>query len=448
MTVPLQVVMCAVIAFPRAWDTVATAQVDARVAAIRAAGDPVTLAEVGERIPTPPPGKNAAELYNAAFKQMEALEELLDAIDDHVPIIGLAVLPDRYGPVPPAMLQAATLYLESARQVFVHLDKATDLEHCKHDLDLTRGIALELPHVGLARQAARLYALQAMVHTDHGRAERAADALVQAFRVGDALRHEPILVCVFTRHGCYHVALRQLERTLSRTVLSDPALRLLGDRLRAAADPNALVSAMVAERCFGMDFYRRWVLAAEDDELLRAMGVQDHITHLRRLFAGGGLKLDMVAYIDAMDAYVEALRKPYPQSLIEGARLADALAERLPRYPFIAKLFLDGIGNVSAAQQKHMARCDSARVALACLRYRAKTGDLPETLQALVPDFLDAVPPDPYTGKALLYHKDAAGFVVYARGQNQKDDRRDTEPRDDRDYPDVGFQVRWTKAKF
>jgi hypothetical protein len=50
------------------------------------------------------------------------------------------------------------------------------------------------------------------------------------------------------------------------------------------------------------------------------------------------------------------------------------------------------------------------------LRYKAEKGKLPETLDDLVPGYLDAVPLGPADGKPLVYRRDPDGFMVYAGG--------------------------------
>lgn len=57
-------------------------------------------------------------------------------------------------------------------------------------------------------------------------------------------------------------------------------------------------------------------------------------------------------------------------------------------------------------------------VALAVAEFRARTGDVPASIEALVPTYLPAVPLDPWDGKPLRY---AAG-KVWSIGMDQKDD--------------------------
>lgn len=56
-----------------------------------------------------------------------------------------------------------------------------------------------------------------------------------------------------------------------------------------------------------------------------------------------------------------------------------------------------------------------------------------------MPEYLNAVPSDPFTGDALRYRRTDDGLVVYSLGANVTDDGRDRtgEPTGD----DIGFRI-------
>jgi hypothetical protein len=60
------------------------------------------------------------------------------------------------------------------------------------------------------------------------------------------------------------------------------------------------------------------------------------------------------------------------------------------------------------------------RALLLCKVYEKKHGQLPETLQALVPEFVEAVPLDPYDGQPVRYSKERQ--IVYCVGSDGSDD--------------------------
>ena len=64
----------------------------------------------------------------------------------------------------------------------------------------------------------------------------------------------------------------------------------------------------------------------------------------------------------------------------------------------------------------------TGRAAIACRIYKIHNRQYPDTLDALVPGLLSAVPIDPFTGKPLVYRREGEGFIVYSLGTNQKDD--------------------------
>jgi hypothetical protein len=69
-----------------------------------------------------------------------------------------------------------------------------------------------------------------------------------------------------------------------------------------------------------------------------------------------------------------------------------------------------------------------AIAALGAERYRLARGSLPETLGQLVPDYLPAVPEDPFDGAPLRYKRVDRGFVVYSVGEDRQDDGGKEEP--------------------
>jgi hypothetical protein len=74
------------------------------------------------------------------------------------------------------------------------------------------------------------------------------------------------------------------------------------------------------------------------------------------------------------------------------------------------------------------ARLRCTAVALAAERYRLRHGDWPRAIAALVPDYLPAVPLDPFDGAPLRYRRTDGGAVVYSVGEDGRDDGGDPNP--------------------
>ena len=67
-------------------------------------------------------------------------------------------------------------------------------------------------------------------------------------------------------------------------------------------------------------------------------------------------------------------------------------------------------------------RMIEARTALALNQYKAEAGHYPETLDALIPNYLVALPVDPFSGQHLLYAVHGGKYLLYSVGANGLDD--------------------------
>jgi hypothetical protein len=72
-------------------------------------------------------------------------------------------------------------------------------------------------------------------------------------------------------------------------------------------------------------------------------------------------------------------------------------------------------------------------------------GHLPENLNELMPQFLPAVPIDPFDGQPLRCHRLAKGYVIYSVGSDGHDDGGREKPADwksgDKTTYDITFAV-------
>jgi hypothetical protein len=110
---------------------------------------------------------------------------------------------------------------------------------------------------------------------------------------------------------------------------------------------------------------------------------------------------------------------PWP----ERRRAVEALAAEWDRgdAPELARQVLNYVPPWCRALLLAQARGQCAVAAVAAERYRLRHGRWPEGLAALVPDFLPAVPLDPFDGQPLRYHRLADGVVIYSVGEDGTD---------------------------
>lgn len=82
--------------------------------------------------------------------------------------------------------------------------------------------------------------------------------------------------------------------------------------------------------------------------------------------------------------------------------------------PNTTKFFCDTVSTIALLR--------SARVALACDAFRRETSRDPNSLPELVPNYIDAIPNDPFVNESLRYIVKTNGYAVYSVGPDQHDD--------------------------
>jgi hypothetical protein len=128
-----------------------------------------------------------------------------------------------------------------------------------------------------------------------------------------------------------------------------------------------------------------------------------------------------VIYLDLMNDYLEARRLPYHERQEATDAVTDQLESTSEVHVFV-RILAPALSRVTTIELTTIAHLRVARTGLAIQRYRLAAGALPDTLSQLVPDYVDAVPKDPFDGNQLRYERRGAGFVVYSIGEDLNDD--------------------------
>jgi len=98
-------------------------------------------------------------------------------------------------------------------------------------------------------------------------------------------------------------------------------------------------------------------------------------------------------------------------------------------------LMIPGATKVQLAADQTQQIDDNVQVAFALAWYERDHGRYPKGLAELAPKYLNQVPQDSFSGKALIYRPAAKGYLLYSVGINGRDDegrgRDDTPAGDD-----------------
>jgi hypothetical protein len=141
-----------------------------------------------------------------------------------------------------------------------------------------------------------------------------------------------------------------------------------------------------------------------------------------------------------------SLSATFPKDIVVISNVQEQLSQTSKQNRYIlSSLLLPVCGKAIIKEANNLAQVRSAQTAIAIERYRLAKRKLPEHLNELVPQFLPAVPTDPFGGQPLRYHRLEKGYVIYSVGSDGHDDGGREKPADwkssDKTTYDITFTV-------
>ena len=398
--------------------------VDQDLAAIRARGLPVNCGELDEWYSTVPSAENAALVYT---QSIALLEPQVDP--KQIRPWTLLELPRRITPVEAALKtqvgEAVTLNTNALR--LAH--QAAELSRSRYPINLRDGYKTALPHLAGLRDLARLLEFQTFVQSGDGHRTEAAASLSASLALARSLQSEPVIVSQVVRCAIDGISCRSLERVINLNQLSDVELFSLSEQVEQNESTNSMLGGLIGERAGCIELLQLLQNDPAKVNQLTESNDAEEGSPFARIKPGLGWKAlgffvrDLEFYLSAMQAGIDVMALRPPRSLAAGGEFGAAAERAKSKFCVISSMMLPGLSKVPARDAEDHAALRTARTALAVERWRlAHNGELPESLAALVPRFLTAIPEDPFDGKPLRFKKPRIGYIVYSIGPNLQDD--------------------------
>lgn len=132
-----------------------------------------------------------------------------------------------------------------------YLHAGAAMPRCDWGLDMRKGPALLLPHLGESRDLARLAFLRARYRFEQGRAQAGVDDVLDTFELAKDLGDTPILISLLVRYSIEQQAIDTLAAHLP--LMDQPALDRLAKALETLPAPDQLGKVWSAEPKYFVD---------------------------------------------------------------------------------------------------------------------------------------------------------------------------------------------------
>lgn len=390
-----------------------------RIAAIHAAGFPVTGEELNAWYSWPQAGENAANwITGAATLQRKLDPETWKPLESLVGRGG-----ERQSPTEPlsgVLKELLERYIQDNSKALQSLHEAVTIAECRYPVDLSKGPGVLTTHVSDVREGCRLLSLEATLHAENKDPNGTAKAVEAVLRIAQSLDREPMMISHLVRMAAANVAVVALERALNQIELTERQLAGLQKAFGDTRGTDGLLRALVGTRCMDLIMYERpQALHLQD------FGIRLPVPLLEAYVALGLSAREGVFFLDHMG---ECLRIAHLPTFERPAAIEAAETRLRAR----RGLFLRQFGYMSVLirrETQEVAWREIAMTVLAAERHRLVHGSLPESLGQLVPDYLVTAPVDPFDGLPLRFERTDRGFEVYSVGEDRKDDGGKDEPR-------------------
>jgi hypothetical protein len=380
-----------------------SSQQNARLAAIRAAGLPASIAELR---PAPVPDSlNAAAVIERATPAIKAFDGSLVNFLDRTPL-GKAYGEINDGQLPTVEQAAAMrVILEQHTAIDEAISKAAACNvwalRADFTLDHTQFLATGINGIATIRGAARYAAWQIAVLAREGKTDAAVLRGVDLLKLARLHESNPTLMSYLVTIAVRGVAVHSLNQALRSGPASAEVRAALDAELARADDPQSFIKALVTERAVALE----------------AMGpMNSQVPPLVVAWLGWAVKQQYMGAFDLLDVVIDEAKQPWQQ--FRQAVVAGNL-NSTPRGT-LGELLWPGLIAGVEARTRDLAQMRALRILNALQAFAEAQGREASSLSDL--GLPAAAIADPYAAQPLLLKPTDGGWIVYSVGQNKRDD--------------------------
>ena len=293
------------------------------------------------------------------------------------------------------------------------------------------GFFASLPHITALIALGQAFQQRAYAELQLGQSERARRDALAIIGLSHTVRAEPLLISYLVRSSLLSMAAKVVETGVGAHAWSDEDLVAMERALREEDLLPGLAQSLRGERG-GFNAIMETLRSGNLEPYGVIIGMQDGERHpsgwLVNLPAGLYLKifgLSDQAYENRYTQKQIEMVTAWPNVTAQQDDFAKLMANQTFRFTHLFSALTIptwlSVFNRAALTQTIVVQ---ARIACALERYYLKHLEYPKTLEALVPEYLSAVPVDIVNGQPMHYERTSAGaFKLWSIGVDGKDDQ-------------------------
>jgi len=379
----------------------AGAKLEAKLAKLRAAGEPVCIADLGQPVPV---NDNAALILLELHPELKRFEKEMVNFEERTPLgKQYAERSEKHNNALPNAEQAAAMetILDDFNDAFREIERAAACEQyvslLDYSLDQQQFLELMLESRVYIRGVARIINWKVKVLVANGECDQAVRWEITLLKLARLYDEEPTVVNALIGIACRGIAAHGLNQALRVGPISAELRKQIDSELARHDDLNRFADILRTERPLNLDALESWKIAP--------VPINWHFTFWQS---------------DLLDYYEQILpwtKLPWP----EMQRNMEQIDES--QYPVVVQLLFPAIQSAAESFHRSTATLRCLRILNAVGAHRDKHGEQPQKLSDL--DLPASATIDPFTGKPLIFRHTDNGWLIYTVYQNGVDDGGD-----------------------
>lgn len=335
---------------------------------------------------------------------------------------------------------SATEYLawtDSFKDDFDAMATALDRPYARMDGNYNNPAMMPIPNFITMRLVAQTLAKRAQSYLLLGEPDKALRELTLIHRLCTVLEGHPTSKPMTLVAAMINVAIRGLYVSivgdgLQMHAWQEPQLIVIQQQLAETDLFPYLYNAVVGESIHSGQYLKTYtprqfadILYMGNDKHLWAK-LHDPVYDFVRIVPRGWLYQSFATHGELAEQFLAAMDVPNhrlnPGQVESVSRYIEEQGQHPGLYHFLLARLFPNYRRAFQVAAHNQTLVNEALIACALERYRLASGHYPETLNTLVPKFVENLPHDLIGGGPLKYRKEGQSFLLYSIGWNEKDD--------------------------